>query len=534
MIGPNHTYRLRNVRTNLEVKSLVNAMRLKPYYDPKDRPTNPPEQLADNEDELDPEELDQPRRQTEGKTDNTEIQQGKNQNDNQANRNQNKNDSAEPEGPTEPGSSKQETNVSESTKTKGTKGNESVKPRDGTQTNGTKERPRKVNEANSGKNEPNSRKTAGKDTGPRQVQQKGSENKSGINDRDSIACRRKPQENESHQGNKKKNHESRKGNEKENKQENLKSRSNENSGKKTEQKHKSANKAAMKQSAQEAAGSNSGKTDKTKQDNQNQPKTSQNSNGSKQKKQGKKSVIPSCIDCKAGNCKPINEQDIKAIVASQRSNGALYYKLKWQDNSTDWYFPCKIPSHLIREYHANRTMSGKKRKKPLHDKQHKFFTETEPQVNVAAKQIESEINSYPVLLAVKIINGRSYYLVKNGNGSPQWQPICMAHDLASDMITRIFREREDLLYRLKVQAAQESNQPPKPNQPAHCPTVRYVHEMELREDGHWYCLLSFTKPEIPPQWQNLNDMPPGISELFIKFLSKEYETYVDTDPYSSF
>ena len=40
MIGPNHTYRLRNVRTNLEVKSLVNAMRLKTYYDPVDRPTN--------------------------------------------------------------------------------------------------------------------------------------------------------------------------------------------------------------------------------------------------------------------------------------------------------------------------------------------------------------------------------------------------------------------------------------------------------------------------------------------------------------
>ena len=89
-------------------------------------------------------------------------------------------------------------------------------------------------------------------------------------------------------------------------------------------------------------------------------------------------VIPSCIDCKAGNCKPIKETDIKAIVASQRSNGALYYKLKWQDNSTDWYFSCKIPSHMIRECHANRTMSGKKRKKPLHNKQHKFFTETDP------------------------------------------------------------------------------------------------------------------------------------------------------------
>ena len=58
MMGLNHTFRLRNVKTNAEVKSLVNAMRLKPYFDPEDRPTYPPDQLVDNEDELDPEELD--------------------------------------------------------------------------------------------------------------------------------------------------------------------------------------------------------------------------------------------------------------------------------------------------------------------------------------------------------------------------------------------------------------------------------------------------------------------------------------------
>ena len=81
------------------------------------------------------------------------------------------------------------------------------------------------------------------------------------------------------------------------------------------------------------------------------------------------------------------------------------------------------------------------RKKPLHDKQHRFFTETEPHVNVAAKQNGAEIKVYPVLLAVKILNGRSYYLVKNGNGNPQRQPLCMAHDLASNMIMRIFKEK---------------------------------------------------------------------------------------------
>ena len=76
---------------------------------------------------------------------------------------------------------------------------------------------------------------------------------------------------------------------------------------------------------------------------------------------------------------------IKSIAASQRSNGALYYEVKWNDGTSGWYFPCKIPNHLIREYHANRTMSGKKRKKLLHDKQHKFFTETQANVNTVQK-----------------------------------------------------------------------------------------------------------------------------------------------------
>ena len=395
---------------------------------------------------------------------------------------------SEPERKKEPLSSKQQTKVSENTGKQHTTGNESVRPRDGSQRNG-KIQPCKVNKENSC--------TKGSDT--TKVVVKGSE----------------PSQ----------------GNKSNKTQEKGKSKSSKNNGKKSS--NVEANKDVQKQSAKEGANSNTGNNNK---DNQTQQKTSQNSNDSKQKKQDKKGIIPSCIDCKAGSCKPINEKDIKAIVSSQRSNGALYYKLKWLDNSTDWYFPCKIPGHLIREYHANRTMSGKKRKKPLHDKQHKFFTENEHQVNVTTKPKESAINQNPVLLAVKIINGRSYYLVKNGNSTPQWQPMCMAHYLAADMIDKIFREREDLLYRCRVQGAQESNKPQNVNRqpPNHLPTVKYIHEMELREDGHWYCLISFTKSEVPPDWQNLNDLPPGLTNRLIEFLSKENETYVKTDPYAGF
>ena len=37
-------------------------MRLKPYYDPEDRPTNPPDQLLESQEEFDPEELPQTQR----------------------------------------------------------------------------------------------------------------------------------------------------------------------------------------------------------------------------------------------------------------------------------------------------------------------------------------------------------------------------------------------------------------------------------------------------------------------------------------
>ena len=57
LLGPHHTYRIRNCATNKEVKSLISGVRLKPYHDPEDRPTNPPEGLENIEEELDAEKI---------------------------------------------------------------------------------------------------------------------------------------------------------------------------------------------------------------------------------------------------------------------------------------------------------------------------------------------------------------------------------------------------------------------------------------------------------------------------------------------
>ena len=57
LLGPNHTYKVWNCATNKEVKSLINGVRLKPYYDPEDRPTYPPAGLENMEEELNAEEI---------------------------------------------------------------------------------------------------------------------------------------------------------------------------------------------------------------------------------------------------------------------------------------------------------------------------------------------------------------------------------------------------------------------------------------------------------------------------------------------
>ena len=299
MLGPNHTYKLRNVRTNLEVKSLVNAMRLKPYFDPEDRPTNPPEQLADNEDELDPEELDQPKKQ--GKADNTETQQGveHNGNTNQKQRRdrrsvperqeqketaivKQKPNRTEPERPTETEtvSSKQQHKMPvperQNKESESTKGNETVKPTDGSKES----------------------KTKGKATNRGTlVKQNQPQNKLGSNRQSLAEPKGNQPQTKNHKGN---NHNTGQSN------------SGKNSGKNSSTAE--ANKNRNKQPAKESASTNNGK--QNDQTNQNQQKVNQNTNG-KQKKQDKKGIVPSCIDCKAGNCKPIDEKDIKAIVASQ-------------------------------------------------------------------------------------------------------------------------------------------------------------------------------------------------------------------------
>ena len=75
--------------------------------------------------------------------------------------------------------------------------------------------------------------------------------------------------------------------------------------------------------------------------------------------------------------KMFSVDNIDKLLSSRRSNGILYYRVKWKHtgSGSTWEYASSIPQVIIREFHASRTMSGKKRRRPLKGK-HKFFEKT--------------------------------------------------------------------------------------------------------------------------------------------------------------
>ena len=516
MLGPNHTYRLRNVRTNAEVRSLVNAMRLKPYYDPEDRPTNPPDPLLDNEDELDPEELELIQR-------NRNNTNGGNQNRNTENiegrqrpeTNEKKQKSVRTnEGNTKPVQSKSQTDTDEGN-TRSVQSKSKVDSHTET---------KKINKPSGNASKATgSSKDKVSDTGQNRSVYKGKQtNKSQANKQ---AGNRNQGENTKDAEQSKSNKYSESKNQNAPKSENSKEMTKQTSREQKQLKH-SNNPDSEALTEQKVAKSNQ-QNPKTQSVENKNSKTLQPTNQGKEKQK----TIPSCKDCKSGNCKMFNSQDIKAILASQRSNGALYYKVKWQYGTTDWYFPCKIPNQLIREYHANRTMSGKKRKKTLQNKQHKFFTEAEPSANVVNTQTKTDKETPQVdpnatkLVGIKLIKDRSYYLVQKGNSSPEYQPVTMAHWHARGFIIHLIDLYQKIVEEDKINIIRyRTTGRPIPPQPEPLRTVLRdtVQEVSARSDGSWEFLLTYKCQELPPEWVTLDDLPPGSLNFLIEKLKTDY------------
>ena len=227
-----------------------------------------------------------------------------------------------------------------------------------------------------------------------------------------------------------------------------------------------------------------------------------------------------------------DQTQIKSIAASQRSNGALYYKVKWNDGTSDWYFPCKIPNHMIREYHANRTMSGKKRKKPLHDKQHKFFTETQQNINMVQTDTTNgdtfQVNQNKTrLLGMRLINGKPYYLIQKGTTTPEWQTVAVAHWYARDLLEFLIEDRNKEDERGMINGIRMKRQGFVPRRPElDDPHWEQINEIQIKEDGSYHCLVVYRNPELAPEWVLLEEAALGNKYDLVKILKRDYHAVV--------
>ncbi|CAG2251384.1 unnamed protein product [Mytilus edulis] len=130
----------------------------------------------------------------------------------------------------------------------------------------------------------------------------------------------------------------------------------------------------------------------------------------------------------------ITPDDVEKIISSAWVNKKLCYKIKIKNMSkTEWVHQDKIPENMRREFHENRTHTGKKRKRPLLENKHKFFEPSNEPQNVTAIDQNNDVkykqrpkinwDKFPVQ-AVKLENNRFFVkTILRNNRISHYQPL---------------------------------------------------------------------------------------------------------------
>ena len=328
LLGPNHTYKVRNCATNKEVKSLINGVRLKPYYDPENRPTNPPVGFENMADELNAEEIaDQVPQQVENR-----VQLEQNRVQLEQNRAQ--------EG-TGTGNNREQQNQAQKGANTGTNRNQVQK-----------------NVENRVQNREAQRKPDTKQSG-NEIKSNGNTKRSQLQSKQNV--KQTNQENV-HNENVKINTETRE------KSKPYKGRGKKPLGKNSElqQKQSLQSRTGLREVGQ--SGSQPTRA----------PEPLPGGSHETDESVSHREKLDGQVRDEAVSHKMFSVESIDKLLSSRRSNGILYYRVKWKQpgSGSTWEYASSIPQVLIREFHASRTMSGKKRRRPLKGK-HKFFERTE-------------------------------------------------------------------------------------------------------------------------------------------------------------
>ena len=128
-------------------------------------------------------------------------------------------------------------------------------------------------------------------------------------------------------------------------------------------------------------------------------------------------------------------EDIDKLLSSRRSNGILYYRVKWKHpgSGSTWEYASSIPQVIIREFHASRTMSGKKRRRPLKGK-HKFFEKTGSQSS--SQETSDETQRGNGRLHPEVQNCRLHSEVQSRSNSSHSEVHCQNKHSHSEVINK--------------------------------------------------------------------------------------------------
>ena len=325
-LGPHHTFKVRNCATNKEVKSLVNGVRLKPYYDPENRPTNPPVDMEDIDEELDAEELV-----------NENLDAGRNIDPDQA----------------EPIQARAEANPGRNIV------RNQVRQEANTDQNILREN-QVQEEANTGRIVQNkAQQQSGRITDNRVENQAQKRPNTGKSDNSRQQTQNSMVENVRKLVDRKN---------KEKSQTTGKGKKPQGKGSALQEKQPLQPKTSPREIRQ---------SDSRPLTPEPLPGPSHESDESLANRERQEGQLR-----EAGRNKMFSVKDIDKLLSSRRSNGILYYRVKWKHpgSGSTWEYASSIPQVIIREFHASRTMSGKKRRRPLKGK-HKFFEKRGSQSN---------------------------------------------------------------------------------------------------------------------------------------------------------
>ena len=134
---------------------------------------------------------------------------------------------------------------------------------------------------------------------------------------------------------------------------------------------------------------------------------------------------------------------------------------------------------------------------------------------------QGDINSRPCMVGVKLIRGRSFYLIQNGNNEPELQSVSMAHWYARDFITYLLELRREDDIQTKIEYMRNKHKVPEYD-PLKTVMTDMIHEVRKAVDGTWEFLLTYKSLELPPQWVPYAYLSPGSMSTLIWNLKSDY------------